>query len=179
MLDFVRLTRDSRLSVRFIEFMPFSGESRRLGSVDIEEKDGDRESERAKWRQRERNGTNADDDNAPGSPGNEWDKQKMVPYNEALGILKQEFGDGLISVSDGDGVGDGTSKQWKVRGWAGEIGFISSMVSFRFVGDRVDRSSLTSLTYCVTARAVERSFLWDVQSIENHGGWELEGLSVR
>jgi len=87
MLDFVRLTENERMSVRFIEFMPFSG--------------------------------------------NEWDKQKMVPYNEALSVLRDEYGTDLEQVEDADG--DGTSKRWKVRGWKGEIGFISSM-SDQFCG---------------------------------------------
>ena len=58
----------------------------------------------------------------------------MVPYNEALSLLKEEFGDELVHVVDEEGVGDGTSKRWKVRGWAGEIGFISSMVSLVRLG---------------------------------------------
>jgi hypothetical protein len=50
----------------------------------------------------------------------------MVPYSEALAILRDEYGTDLVQVEDAEG--DGTSKRWKVRGWKGEIGFISSMV---------------------------------------------------
>lgn len=82
LLPFVRLTRDRPLAVRFIEFMPFSG--------------------------------------------NSWDTQRMVPYNEALALLRQEFGSDLQQLEAEDN--DGTSKRWKIKGWAGEIGFISSMV---------------------------------------------------
>lgn len=81
--DFVRLTQHHPISVRFIEFMPFSG--------------------------------------------NKWDKDEMVPYDEALGVIKREFGeDNVVQLRNEDG--DGTSKRWKVKGWKGEIGFISSMV---------------------------------------------------
>jgi hypothetical protein len=84
LLSFAELTKDRPISVRFIEFMPFSG--------------------------------------------NEWDKTEMVSYEEALGILKVRYGEDLEMVrDDGD---DGTSKRWRVKGYKGEIGFISSMVSF-------------------------------------------------
>ncbi len=61
------------------------------------------------------------------STGNKWNESKLVPYEEALSVLRQEYGSDLIPVHDEDG--DGTSKRWKVKGWEGEIGFISSMVS--------------------------------------------------
>ena len=81
--DFVRLTQHHPISVRFIEFMPFSG--------------------------------------------NKWDKDEMVPYDEALGVIKREFGENsVVQLANEDG--DGTSKRWKIKGWKGEIGFISSMV---------------------------------------------------
>jgi molybdenum cofactor biosynthesis enzyme MoaA len=83
LVSFAELTREKPISVRFIEFMPFSG--------------------------------------------NEWDKQEMVSYDEALGVLRQKYGSDLEMVrDDGD---DGTSKRWRVKGYKGEIGFISSMVS--------------------------------------------------
>ena len=82
LVSFAELTREKPISVRFIEFMPFSG--------------------------------------------NEWDKQEMVSYDEALGMLRQKYGSDLEMVrDDGD---DGTSKRWRVKGYKGEIGFISSMV---------------------------------------------------
>jgi molybdenum cofactor biosynthesis enzyme MoaA len=96
MTDFVRLTEHHPISVRFIEFMPFSG--------------------------------------------NKWDKDQMVPYDEALGIIRAEFGpENVIQLQNEDG--DGTSKRWKIKGWKGEIGFISSMVRL-----------LPSIVHCV-ARA--------------------------
>ncbi len=60
------------------------------------------------------------------SAGNAWDKHRLVPYAEALGLLRAEHGDALQALPVQDG--DGTSKRWKVEGWAGEVGFISSMV---------------------------------------------------
>lgn len=84
LIPFVNLTKDRPISVRFIEFMPFSG--------------------------------------------NEWDKGEMVSYEEALGVLRAEYGEDLVPAGKEDG-DDGTSKRWRVRGYKGEIGFISSMVS--------------------------------------------------
>lgn len=83
LVSFAELTRDRPISVRFIEFMPFSG--------------------------------------------NEWDKKEMVSYDEALGILRGRYGEDLEMVRDE--ADDGTSKRWRVKGYKGEIGFISSMVS--------------------------------------------------
>lgn len=85
MIDFVELTKEMDISVRFIEFMPFSG--------------------------------------------NEWDKREMVPYDECLRILREQYKGDLQMVDDTGG--DGTSKRWRVKGYKGEIGFISSMVSTR------------------------------------------------
>jgi molybdenum cofactor biosynthesis enzyme MoaA len=83
LVDFVRLTEAHPISVRFIEFMPFSG--------------------------------------------NKWDKDEMVPYDEALGVIRKEFGaENVVPLTNEDG--DGTSKRWRIKGWKGEIGFISSMV---------------------------------------------------
>lgn len=81
LISFVELTKSRPISVRFIEFMPFSG--------------------------------------------NDWDKQQMVSYDEALSVLKKRYQTDLEMVRDEGG--DGTSKRWKIKGYQGEIGFISSM----------------------------------------------------
>ncbi|KAJ9107202.1 hypothetical protein QFC19_002862 [Naganishia cerealis] len=101
LVDFVRLTQAHPISVRFIEFMPFSG--------------------------------------------NKWDRDEMVPYDEALGIIRREFGaENVVPLSNEDG--DGTSKRWRIKGWKGEIGFISSMVRRdNFVIMPISRTLLTHL----------------------------------
>ena len=111
--DFVRLTQHHPISVRFIEFMPFSG--------------------------------------------NKWDKDEMVPYDEALGIIKGEFGDdNVVQLQNEDG--DGTSKRWKIKGWKGEIGFISSMVCLVSLLRQIERPD----------DLAERPFLWHVQPSANY-----------
>ncbi|ESK92670.1 molybdopterin cofactor biosynthetic protein [Moniliophthora roreri MCA 2997] len=78
-LDFVALTKDAPLSVRFIEFMPFRG--------------------------------------------NKWDKSKMVPSSTLLDrITTQHHGAMRISDETND-----TARSWKVPGYKGSFGFISSM----------------------------------------------------
>ncbi|KAF9225547.1 molybdenum cofactor biosynthesis prote [Gyrodon lividus] len=78
-LDFVELTKDNKLSVRFIEFMPFTG--------------------------------------------NKWDKVKMVPSAELLHTIKQRH-PAIERVSDE--LND-TARSWRIPGYKGNIGFISSM----------------------------------------------------
>lgn len=78
-LDFVELTREKPVDVRFIEYMPFNG--------------------------------------------NKWDTRKMVPYSEMLDIIRARY-------SEFSRVGDApndTSKGWKVAGYSGQVGFITSM----------------------------------------------------
>lgn len=120
MTDFVRLTEHHPISVRFIEFMPFSG--------------------------------------------NKWDKDEMVPYDEALGIIKAEFGsENVIQLRNEDG--DGTSKRWKIKGWKGEIGFISSMVSLL-------SRNLHWSTGAYPLPFSERPLLRYMQSFEDYSGRE-------
>ncbi|XP_044761167.1 molybdenum cofactor biosynthesis protein 1 isoform X2 [Coccinella septempunctata] len=77
--DFIKLTEHKKLDVRFIEYMPFSG--------------------------------------------NKWEVDKMVPYNVMLAQIKSVWPDFLpLSNSPND-----TSKAWKVPGFSGQVGFITSM----------------------------------------------------
>ncbi|KAF5368583.1 hypothetical protein D9758_002187 [Tetrapyrgos nigripes] len=78
-LDFVEMTRNDPVSVRFIEFMPFTG--------------------------------------------NKWDKAKMVPSSSLLGHITARYPD-VIRISDE--IND-TARSWKVPGYRGTFGFISSM----------------------------------------------------
>ncbi|KAH7881029.1 uncharacterized protein C8R40DRAFT_1157542 [Lentinula edodes] len=78
-LDFVEMTKDRPISVRFIEFMPFIG--------------------------------------------NKWDKFKMVPSSDLLRVISAKHL-GLERMADETNV---TARSWKVPGYQGEFGFISSM----------------------------------------------------
>ncbi|KAI0314765.1 hypothetical protein OF83DRAFT_1063232 [Amylostereum chailletii] len=76
---FVDMTKDQDLSVRFIEFMPFTG--------------------------------------------NKWDKSKMVPSAELLASVSSRYPD-IIKAEDE--LND-TARSFRVPGYRGSIGFISSM----------------------------------------------------
>lgn len=78
-LDFVELTRDKAVDVRFIEYMPFDG--------------------------------------------NKWDTRKMVPYSEMLDIIQAKYSE-FSRIADAP---NDTSKGYKVAGWRGQVGFITSM----------------------------------------------------
>ncbi|KAJ3750826.1 hypothetical protein DFH05DRAFT_1532172 [Lentinula detonsa] len=78
-LDFVEITKDKPISVRFIEFMPFTG--------------------------------------------NKWDKFKMVPSSDLLKLISEKHA-GVVRLSD---EANDTARSWKIPGYQGEFGFISSM----------------------------------------------------
>ncbi|KAF9074904.1 hypothetical protein BDP27DRAFT_1316161 [Rhodocollybia butyracea] len=78
-LDFVEMTRNKPISVRFIEFMPFTG--------------------------------------------NKWDKFKMVPSTDLLQIISNKY-PGVVRITD---EANDTARSWKIPGYQGEFGFISSM----------------------------------------------------
>ena len=78
--DFVALTRELDIDVRFIEFMPFSM--------------------------------------------NDWEKDKFISAQEILAQIKKQFKD--IYALNNDSV-DSTSRAYKVPGFKGQVGFISSM----------------------------------------------------
>lgn len=77
--DFVAFTKNMKVDVRFIEYMPFDG--------------------------------------------NKWNDRKMVPYQEMLKSIKSKWPN-LQRMED---KANDTSKAYKVPGWAGQIGFITSM----------------------------------------------------
>ncbi|KZT27704.1 molybdenum cofactor biosynthesis prote [Neolentinus lepideus HHB14362 ss-1] len=78
-LDFVEMTRERRLSVRFIEFMPFTG--------------------------------------------NKWQQNKMVPSSELLSRISSKH-PGFYKAADE--LND-TARSFKIPGYLGSFGFISSM----------------------------------------------------
>lgn len=57
--------------------------------------------------------------------GNKWNDQKMVPYGELVKLIRTEFPDFARNTSE-DARND-TSKAWKVPGFTGSVGFITSM----------------------------------------------------
>ena len=77
--DFVGLTKDKALDIRFIEFMPFDG--------------------------------------------NEWSRNKFVPYISMLDQIKKHF----PSVRKEADPTNSTSKAYRVDGFKGQFGFITSM----------------------------------------------------
>lgn len=101
-LDFIELTRDRPVDVRFIEYMPFDG--------------------------------------------NKWDTRKMVPYSEMLDIIRARYPD-FCRVEDAP---NDTSKGYKVPGYSGQVGFITSM-SENFCGscNRLRLTADGSLKVCL------------------------------
>ncbi|KAG1449493.1 hypothetical protein G6F56_008625 [Rhizopus delemar] len=55
--------------------------------------------------------------------GNRWNKNKLVPYHELLGRIETSLGS-LQKVKDGE---NDTTKHYKLPGYKGKIGFITSM----------------------------------------------------
>ncbi|CAH0553769.1 unnamed protein product [Brassicogethes aeneus] len=78
-LDFVEMTKEKNVDVRFIEYMPFSG--------------------------------------------NKWEVDKMVSYKEMLDIIHKKWPE-FSPLPNGK---NDTSKAWKVPGYKGQVGFITSM----------------------------------------------------
>jgi GTP 3',8-cyclase / cyclic pyranopterin monophosphate synthase len=77
--DFVEWTRDRLVDIRFIEYMPFSG--------------------------------------------NKWQTEKLVSYNEMLNMIHEKFPN-FKALQNGP---NDTSKAYKVDGYQGQVGFITSM----------------------------------------------------
>lgn len=80
-IDFVKLTREKPIQVRFIEYMPFDG--------------------------------------------NRWNDQKFISYKEMIDRIKLEFGNDFRRLPDPSP--NETAKTWSVSGFAGSVGFITSM----------------------------------------------------
>ena len=78
-LDFVEMTREKPVDVRFIEYMPFDG--------------------------------------------NKWNTKKMVSYSEMMEIIRSRYTD-FQRIDDAP---NDTSKGYKVPGFKGQVGFITSM----------------------------------------------------
>lgn len=79
LINFVEFTKDRNVDIRFIEYMPFSG--------------------------------------------NKWEVDKMVSYKEMLNNIKAVWPDFQPLINHPND----TSKAWKVPGYLGQVGFITSM----------------------------------------------------
>jgi cyclic pyranopterin phosphate synthase len=78
-LDFVEMTRDNDLEVRFIEYMPFDG--------------------------------------------NRWSDTKFLSYSDMLALIRTRY----PTIGRADVEANETAKTYAVPGFAGRVGFISSM----------------------------------------------------
>lgn len=97
-LQFVEMTKDQPLSVRFIEFMPFTGRFTRVAFV-------------------------PHNITILVSPGNKWNKDKMMPSAELESRIRA-IHPGLRKASNE--LND-TARSYTIPGYRGSLGFISSM----------------------------------------------------
>lgn len=79
-VDFVEFTKDRKVDVRFIEYMPFTG--------------------------------------------NKWDTMKLLSFKEMLQSIEQQWPSTFKALPNGP---NDTSKAFKVNGYKGQVGFITSM----------------------------------------------------
>ncbi|KAH6606660.1 molybdenum cofactor biosynthesis 1 b [Trichoderma cornu-damae] len=82
--------------------------------------------------------------------GNKWNKGKMFSYDEMLDVIREKYPD-LHKVRDEK---NDTSKTWKVPGFAGRLGFITSM-THNFCGtcNRLRITSDGNLKVCLFGNA--------------------------
>jgi len=128
-LDFVEMTRDKEVDVRFIEYMPFDG--------------------------------------------NKWNDKKMIPFREMLKLIRVKYPE-FRKVDD---MPNDTSKGYKVPGYKGQVGFITSM-SDNFCGtcNRLRLTADGNLKVClfgnteVSLRDALRSGISDQELKELIGG---------
>lgn len=82
--------------------------------------------------------------------GNKWNKGKMYSYNEMLDLIRETY-PGLEKVRDHK---NDTSKTWKIPGFVGRIGFITSM-THNFCGtcNRLRITSDGNLKVCLFGNA--------------------------
>jgi cyclic pyranopterin phosphate synthase len=91
-LDFVEMTRDRKVSVRFIEFMPFTGEQHGTSPCN----------------------------NCPslGTTGNKWDKSKMVPSSELLERIVTHHPRATKAADEEND----TARSYRIPGFQGSFG---------------------------------------------------------
>jgi GTP 3',8-cyclase len=96
--------------------------------------------------------------------GNRWSEQKMVPYREMLSMIREKYPN-LEKVVDHK---NNTSKTYRVPGFAGQVGFITSM-THNFCGtcNRLRITSDGNLKVCLHGNA--EVSLRDLIRAENNG----------
>lgn len=96
--------------------------------------------------------------------GNKWSEQKMVPYQEMLAIIREKYPN-LEKVADHK---NDTSKTYRVPGFQGKVGFITSM-THNFCGtcNRLRITSDGNLKVCLHGNA--EVSLRDLIRKENNG----------
>ncbi|CAH1790944.1 unnamed protein product [Owenia fusiformis] len=121
--DFVALTENKNIDVRFIEYMPFDG--------------------------------------------NKWNENKMVSYQEMLNIIRQRWPN-FDKLSDAK---SDTSKAYRVSGFKGQVGFITSM-SEHFCGgcNRLRITADGNLKVCLFGNSEvpqEETTCWNGDSVKD------------
>ncbi len=106
--DFIELTKNKNLDIRFIEYMPFDG--------------------------------------------NKWNSKKMISFREILKIIAEKYSiEAIMRLTDEP---NDTSKAFKIRGYTGRFGFITSM-SEHFCGscNRLRLTADGNLKVCLFGNA--------------------------
>ncbi|KAJ1913786.1 Molybdenum cofactor synthesis protein 1 [Mycoemilia scoparia] len=79
--------------------------------------------------------------------GNKWNQSKLVPYREILKNLHSIYGDNLTALPLEK---NHTAKGWKIEGYKGQFGFITSMTnSFCYACNRVRLMADGNLKVCL------------------------------
>ncbi|KAJ5751343.1 hypothetical protein N7533_008371 [Penicillium manginii] len=96
--------------------------------------------------------------------GNKWNREKMFSYQDMLTVIKREY-PGLVKTADHE---NDTSKTYKIPGFEGRIGFITSM-THNFCGtcNRLRITSDGNLKVCLFGNS--EVSLRDIIRKENHG----------
>lgn len=83
--------------------------------------------------------------------GNKWQQTKMLSYAEMLATIHERYGDGVVRIADRP---NDTSKAYKIDGYAGQFGFISSMTD-HFCGtcNRIRLTADGNLKVCLFGNA--------------------------
>ncbi|KAJ1677903.1 hypothetical protein EV182_005202 [Spiromyces aspiralis] len=79
--------------------------------------------------------------------GNRWDMRRLVPYRELLKRLHTIYGDDLVPLTLER---NHTAKGWKINGYRGQFGFITSMTNmFCYACNRVRLMADGNLKVCL------------------------------
>jgi len=112
--------------------------------------------------------------------GNKWNTKKMIPYQEMISMIQTGFPD-FQRVEEQD-VKNDTSKAWKVPGFEGSIGFITSMTE-NFCGscNRLRLTADGNLKVCLFGNTEVnlRDHLRDATNVNDENIKELIGAAVK